>query len=123
MKQNQNNKSVKRPKIKKGDQVVVIAGDDKGPDVRRVLAVYPKTNRVLVEGVAVAKRAYKKGVNPQLPEGGIHDKEMPISISNVMLADPKGGQPTRIGVRVETKNDGTKIRVRYAKASGADIKE
>lgn len=146
MKKNQNTKSVKRPRIKKGDEVVVISGEyrkslqgtefndageriDAKPDSelrwqpRRVLAVYPKTNRILVEGVAVAKRSYKKGANPSFPEGGIHDKEMPIHISNVMLFDRKEGKPTRIGVRQESKSDGTKARIRYAKASGTDIKD
>lgn len=116
MNQKQNTKPAKLPRIKKGDDVVVISGSNKGKS-GRVLAVYPKDHRVLVEGVAVARRSYKKGANPNLPEGGIHDKGMPIAISNVMLADPKDGTPTRAGIRVETK-DGKETRVRYAKRSG-----
>ena len=121
MNQKQNTKPAKLPRIKKGDDVVVISGSNKGK-TGRVLAVYPKDQRVLVEGVAVARRSYKKGVNPNLPEGGIHDKGMPIAISNVMLADPKDGSPTRAGIRVES-NDGKENRVRYAKRSGTAFKD
>jgi large subunit ribosomal protein L24 len=121
MKNDKKNKQMgKRPRIKKGDQVVVIAGADKGTE-GRVLAVYPEKNRILVEGVAVAKRSYKQGQNPNLPQGGIHDKGMPIHISNVMLVDPKSGDPTRVGVRTETTKEGTSRRIRFAKASGVDI--
>lgn len=132
-----------RTRIKKGDYVIVIAGaarfdrvvneeeidsgktDEKErgkPQPRRVLAVYPKIDRILVESVAVAKRSYKKGSNPELPQGGIHDKGMPIHISNVMLVDPKEGTPTRIGMKTETK-DGKTIRTRFAKKSGTVIND
>ncbi len=121
MNQNQNTKPAKLPRIKKGDDVVVISGSNKGK-TGRVLAVYPKTSRVLVEGVALARRSYKKGSNPNLPEGGIHEKAMPIAISNVMLADPKDGTPTRAGIRVET-TDGKETRVRFAKRSGTAFKD
>ncbi len=146
MKKKQNTQSVKRPRIKKGDEVVVISGAyrkslkgtvlneagervENRPDSelrwqpRRVLAVYPKTNRILVEGVAVAQRSYKKGANPSFPEGGIHEKEMPIHISNVMLYDRKEDRPTRVGIREEVKTDGKLSRVRFSKASGTDIKD
>lgn len=103
-----------RPRIKKGDTVVVITGADKNKS-GRVLAVYPRESRVLVEGVRVAKRAYRKGANPDLPQGGIHEKEMPIHISNVMLAHPKTGAPTRMGVRYDEGKDGRRVRVRFAK--------
>ncbi len=63
------------------------------------------------------KRSYRKGVNPNLPQGGIHEKEAPIHISNVAIADPKTGKPTRVGVRTEAGKDGQTERVRYAKAS------
>ncbi len=122
MKQKLQTKPSKLPRIKKGDTVVVISGSNKTKS-GRVLEVYPKTSRVLVEGVAVAKRSYKKGANPELPDGGIHDKEMPINISNVMLADPKGGAPTRVGIRTETSKDGKETRVRYAKGSGTAFKD
>jgi large subunit ribosomal protein L24 len=122
MKHDKNKTMGKRPRIRKGDEVIVIAGADKDLEkVRRVIEVYPDQNRVLVEGVAVAKRSYKKNTNPNLPEGGIHEKEMPIHISNVMLADPKTGEATRVGVRTETGSDGKTRRIRYAKASGVDI--
>ncbi|MEP7220500.1 MAG: 50S ribosomal protein L24 [Bacteroidota bacterium] len=120
MKQNQNTKSVKLPRIKKGDEVIVISGSDKGKQ-GRVLQVLPKEGRVLVDGVRIARRSYKKSA--EFPEGGIHDKGMPIAISNVMLADPKSGEPTRVGVRVETGKDGKETRVRFAKASGTAFKD
>jgi large subunit ribosomal protein L24 len=122
MKNTDNKNLAKLPRIKKGDDVVVITGSNKGKS-GRVLAVYPKTHRILVEGVAVAKRSYKKGAHPDLAEGGIHDKEMPIDISNVMLADPKTGAPTRIGIKVETQKDGSTARVRVAKSSGSVFKD
>lgn len=122
MKSNITNKPAKLPRIKKGDEVVVISGSNKGKS-GRVLAVYPKTHRILVEGVAIARRSYKKGMNPDLAEGGIHDKAMPIDISNVMLADPKTGAPTRVGIQVETRKDGGTSRVRVAKASGTAFKD
>lgn len=103
-----------RPRIKKGDTVVVITGADKNKS-GRVLAVYPRESRVLVEGVRVAKRHYRKGANPDLPQGGIHEKEMPIHISNVMLAHPTTGAATRTGVRYDEGKDGRRVRVRFAK--------
>ncbi|MBC8145650.1 MAG: 50S ribosomal protein L24, partial [bacterium] len=93
-----NTSAAHRPRIRKGDSVVVITGADKGK-TGRVLAVYPRESRILVEGVRVAKRSYRKGANPSLPQGGIHEKEMPVHISNVMLAHPKTGAPARLGVR------------------------
>jgi large subunit ribosomal protein L24 len=80
-------------KLKKGDQVVVIAGKDKGK-TGTVTKVSPATNRVLVAGVNVIKKATKP--NPQSNEGGgIIEKEAPIHASNVMLLDPKTGKGTR----------------------------
>ena len=73
-------------KIKKGDKVKVIAGDDKGV-VGEVVAALPRSNRVIVEGVNVVKR-HSKPSNAN-PDGGIINKEMPISVSNVKLADKK----------------------------------
>src|SRR3954469_20821663 len=122
MKNTSNTTPAKLPRIKKGDEVVVISGSSKGKS-GRVLAVYPKTHRILVEGVQIAKRSYKKGANPDFADGGIHDKAMPIDISNVMLADPKTGAPTRVGMQVETKKDGSTVRVRVAKASGTAFKD
>ena len=73
-------------KIKKGDKVKVIAGDDKGV-VAEVLAALPRSNRVIVEGVNVVKR-HSKPSNAN-PDGGIINKELPISVSNVKLVDGK----------------------------------
>jgi len=73
-------------KIKKGDKVKVIAGDDKGV-VAEVVAALPRSNRVIVEGVNVVKK-HSKPSNAN-PDGGIIDKEMPISVSNVQLVDNK----------------------------------
>lgn len=106
-----------RTRIRKGDQVVVIAGADRGK-TGRVIEVYPTRNRVLVEGVNVAKRSWKKNANPSYPQGGIHDKGMPIHLSNVMFADPKTGAGTRLGVRRDENG-----RVRVAKASNTDLKD
>ena len=73
-------------KIKKGDKVEIIAGDDKGV-VAEVVAALPRSNRVIVEGVNVVKRHTKP--NNANPDGGIINKEMPISVSNVKLAETK----------------------------------
>lgn len=100
--------------VKKGDKVVVIAGKDKAK-TGKVLVVFPKEERVIVEGVNIVKRHTKP--NPVNPEGGIIEKEAPIHISNVQLADPKSGKPTRIGHKL--LQDGTKVR--YAKKSGEVI--
>ncbi|CCQ93739.1 ribosomal protein L24 (BL23) [[Clostridium] ultunense Esp] len=97
--------------VKKGDQVMVITGKDKGKK-GRVIAAYPKENRVLVEGVNLVKKHQKP--NPSNPQGGIITKEAPIHVSNVMPIDPKTGLPTRVGYRI--LEDGTKVRI--AKRSG-----
>ncbi len=99
--------------IKKGDNVVVIAGSSKGTK-GEVLEVLPKTNRVIVEQANTVKKHQKP---TQDNPGGIIEKAAPIHISNVMLVDPKTGEPTRIG-RKEV--DG-KIE-RYSKKSGEIIK-
>lgn len=92
-------------RVKREDTVVVIAGKDKGK-TGKVLRVFPKTNKVLVEGVNVITKHQKPtAVNPQ---GGIINKEAPIHISNVMPVDPETGKGTR--VRFEVK-DGQKVRV------------
>jgi large subunit ribosomal protein L24 len=97
----------KRAKIKKNDQVVVIAGRDKGKR-GRVLEVSPGDSKVKVEGVAIMKRHQK--ANPQSNRGGgIIDKEAFINISNVQLIDPQSGNPTR--VRYQIEGDGSKARV------------
>lgn len=101
-------------RIKKGDQVVVITGSDKGKR-GEVLSVLPKENRAVVRGVNVAQRHQKpRGMGEQ---GGIVAKELPIQLSNLMLIDPKTGKPTRVGFRV--LENGAKIRV--ARATGNAI--
>ncbi|ANM28598.1 50S ribosomal protein L24 [Acidobacteria bacterium Mor1] len=101
--------------VHKDDMVVVISGKDRDrTEPKRVLRVYPKTERVLVEGVNVIKRHTRP--NPQQNiKGGIVERESPIHMSNVMVVDPETGRPTRVGrKRLE---DGRWVRV--AKQSGA----
>ena len=99
--------------VKKGDNVVVISGKDKGKQ-GTILAAYPKKNRVLVEGVNIVKKHSKPSqVNPQ---GGIISREAAIHVSNVMPLDPKSGKPTRVGYKIE---NGKKVRV--AKISGETL--
>jgi large subunit ribosomal protein L24 len=107
----------KRSKIKKNDQVVVVAGRDKGRR-GRVLEVAPTKGKVKVEGVGMIKRHQK--ANPQANRGGgIVDKEAFIDISNVQLIDPQSGKPTRVKYQVE--GDGSKIRV--AAGSGHSVEK
>jgi large subunit ribosomal protein L24 len=105
----------KKLHIKKGDTVQVISGNYKGTK-GRVLEVIRKKNRAIVEGVNVMKKHTKP--NTENPQGGIVEKEASIHISNLMIVDPKTGEPTRIGRR-EDKNG--KL-VRYSKKSGEEIK-
>ncbi|MCK1997724.1 large subunit ribosomal protein L24 [Paenisporosarcina quisquiliarum] len=100
--------------VKKGDKVMVISGKDKGK-TGVVLTAFPKKDRVLVEGVNIIKKHMKP--NQANPQGGIVSHEAAIHVSNVMLIDPKTGEPTRVGSKVE---DGKKVRV--AKKSGEIIK-
>lgn len=96
-------------RIRKGDTVVVISGDDKGK-TGRVLSVDETKNRVIIEKVNFVKRHTKpKGSNRQ---GGILEKEAPVNMSNVMLWDPKAGRGVRVGTRI-TK-DGKRERVSRA---------
>ncbi len=100
--------------VKKEDTVIVITGKDKGKK-GRVIAAYPRENRVLIEGVNMIKKHAKPSqANPQ---GGIITQEAPIHVSNVMLVDPKSGKPTRVGYKV--LDNGKKVRV--AKKSGEVI--
>jgi large subunit ribosomal protein L24 len=106
-------------KIKKGDQVVVVAGRDKGRS-GLVIAAYPDRGKVLVQGVNVVKKNKKVTYQGQrgAKEGGISQAEAPIDVSNVQLADPDNNKrPVRVGYRVD--DDGKKIRV--ARPSGKDI--
>jgi large subunit ribosomal protein L24 len=107
----------KRSKIKKNDQVVVIAGRDKGRR-GRVLEVVPVKGKIKVEGIGMIKRHQK--ANPQANRGGgIVDKEAFIDVSNVQLIDPQSGKPTRVKYNVE--GDGTKTRL--AAASGHTLEK
>lgn len=100
--------------VKKDDTVIVISGKDKGKK-GRVIAAYPRENRVLVEGVNMMKKHQKP--NQQNPQGGIIEQEAPIHVSNVMHVDPKSGKVTRIGYKV--LDNGKKVRI--AKKSGEAI--
>ncbi|PIQ10128.1 MAG: 50S ribosomal protein L24 [Ignavibacteriales bacterium CG18_big_fil_WC_8_21_14_2_50_31_20] len=103
-------------KIRKNDNVIIIAGNSKGI-TGKVLKVFPKDNRVIVEGVSLRKRHTKP--NQANPQGGIIEMEAPINVSNVMLVDPKSGKPTKIGSKViiDDKTNKKKI-VRVSKKSG-----
>jgi large subunit ribosomal protein L24 len=107
----------KRAKIRKNDQVTIIAGRDKGRR-GRVLEVAPARGKVRVEGIGMIKRHQK--ANPQANRGGgIVDKESFIDISNVQLIDPQSGTPTRVKYHVES--DGSKTRM--ASKSGHSIEK
>ena len=97
-------------KIKKGDKVVVVSGRDKGRS-GEVVRVMPREERALVRGINVVKRHQKQTMKE---EGGIVRKELPIHLSNIALADPKDGKPTRVGFKI--LDDGRKVR--FAKRSG-----
>lgn len=123
--------------IKKDDLVQVITGRTSDPEKAakrglepgdkgkqgRVLAVFPETQKVLVEGVN--KRTHHLKASPAGGQGGIEQREAPIHVSNVALVDPEDNRPTKVGYRVETveRADGRtkQVRVRYSKRSGKDI--
>jgi len=106
----------KRAKIKKNDQVIVIAGRDKGKR-GRVLEVLPSRGKVKVEGAGVIKKHQR--ANPSANEGGgIIDKEAYLDISNVQLIDPDSRKPTR--VKYEIQGDGTKTRVAARSGQGLE---
>lgn len=100
-------------KIKKGDEVIVLTGKDKGKK-GEIIKMIPSEARALVQGINLVKRHTRQ---TQTEEGGIKTKEAPIHISNLALVDPKSGSATRVGFKVE--KDGTKVRI--AKASGEAI--
>ena len=101
--------------IKKGDTVKINAGDDKGQQ-GRVLEVLRDKNKAIVEGINMVSKHTK--ANAKNPQGGIVKKEAPVHISNLMVIDPKTGEATRIGRRLNEENK----LVRYAKKSGEEIK-
>ena len=100
--------------IKKGDNVVVISGEEKGKKAS-VIKTYPDKHKVVLEGVNMVSKHTKP--NSKQPQGGIVKQEAPIHISNLNLLDPKTNTPTRVGYRM----DGDK-KVRFAKKSGEEIK-
>jgi len=101
--------------IKKGDTVVVISGEDKGQK-GKVLEVLMGKERAIVEGINMVKKHTKP--NAAYPQGGIIEQEAPIHISNLLVADPKSGDATRVGRKLNDKNK----LVRYSKKSGEEIK-
>jgi large subunit ribosomal protein L24 len=107
------------PRIKAGDEVIVIGGKDRGKR-GKVLRVQPAKNRLFVEGAGIVKRHQKpqqvSGAQRAEQVGGVIEKEGPIHISNVMLVDPKEGKPTRVGIEIE---DGRRYRV--ARRSGTRL--
>jgi len=108
-------KARKHVKIRKNDQVVLMAGRDKGKR-GRVLAVAPLRGKVKVEGAGMIKRHQKAAGNRG---GGIIDKEAWIDISNVQVVDPQSGKPSRVGYKLD--GDGTKFRV--ATSSGHSLEK
>ncbi|MEA2907600.1 MAG: large subunit ribosomal protein [Alphaproteobacteria bacterium] len=103
-------------KIKKGDKVVVLTGRDKGR-TGEVIEVHPAAGRALVRGVNLIKRHQKQSAQQ---EGGIISKEAPLHLSNLAVADPKDGKPTRVGFKFVGQGDGRR-KVRVAKRSGVEI--
>jgi large subunit ribosomal protein L24 len=99
--------------VRKGDQVMVLAGDDKGK-TGQVIQIFPDKNRAIVEGVNIVKKHVKATQNE---EGGIQEMEATIHLSNLAVLDPKTGEPTRIGRREENG-----ASVRYSKKTGNVIK-
>jgi large subunit ribosomal protein L24 len=100
-------------KIRKGDKVVVLTGRDKGR-TGEVIEVRPGEGRAVVRGINMVKRHQRQTAQQ---EGGIISKELPVHLSNIAIADPKDGKPSRVGFKVQP--DGKKIRI--AKRSGAEI--
>jgi large subunit ribosomal protein L24 len=103
-------------KIRKNDNVMVIAGNARGKS-GKVLKVYPERERVIIEGVNIIKRHSRP--NQKNPQGGIVQREAAIHVSNVMLLDPKTNEVTRVGTRVVLDAvTGKKKRMRVAKTTG-----
>ena len=106
-------------KIKKGDNVHVITGAYKGT-IAEVTKVFPKEDKVIVEGVNMVKKHQKP--TQQNPDGGIIEKEAPIHVSNVMAYDSKAKKASRIGFEVKEDKKGNKNKVRVFKKTGAEVK-
>ncbi|MGH9367340.1 MAG: 50S ribosomal protein L24 [Thermoanaerobaculia bacterium] len=106
---------MKKPRLKKNDLVVVIAGKDRGRQ-GKILRILPAKRRVIVERVNLIKRHTRPNPSKNIA-GGISEKEAPIAISNVMLVDPDKNAPTRIGRRLDAEGH----LERFAKKSGAAL--
>ncbi len=100
--------------IRKGDEVIILAGKDKGQK-GKVLKVLVKEQKAIVEGWNMVSKSMKP--NAKNPQGGIVKQEAPIHISNLSLIDPKSGKPTRVSIKHEGKNV-----IRISKKSGEEIK-
>jgi large subunit ribosomal protein L24 len=103
-------------KIRKGDKVVVLTGRDKGR-TGEVIEIETARDRALVRGVNMVKRHQKQSARQ---EGGIISKEAALHLSNLALADPKTGKPTRVGFKFVGQGD-SRRKVRFAKSSGVEI--
>ena len=103
-------------KIRKGDKVVVLTGRDKGRS-GEVIEVRPRENRAVVRGVHMVKRHQRQTAQQ---EGGIISKESSVHLSNLAVADPKDGKPTRVGFKFVGEG-GARRKVRMAKRSGVEI--
>ena len=103
-------------KIRKGDKVVVLSGRDRGRS-GEVIEVRPDDGRALVRGINMVNRHQKQTAQQ---EGGIISKEATIDLSNLALADPKDGKPTRVGFKFVGEGD-SRRKVRFAKRSGVEI--
>ena len=103
-------------KIRKGDKVIVLSGRDKGR-TGEVFEVRPDESKALVRGINMVRRHQKQTAQQ---EGGIISKEAAVHLSNLALADPKDGKPTRIGFKFMGEGDNRR-KVRVAKRSGVEI--
>ncbi len=103
-------------KIRKGDKVVVLTGRDKGR-TGEVVEVRPADDRALVRGINMVKRHQRQTAQQ---EGGIISKELAVHLSNIALADPKDGKPTRVGFKFIGEGE-QRRKVRFAKRSGVEI--
>jgi large subunit ribosomal protein L24 len=106
-------------KIRTGDTVHVIAGENKGTE-GKVLRVETKTDRVVVEGVNIVKKHQRaQQAGRRMTQAGVIEFEAPIHVSNVMLVCPHTGKPTRVGIRINAAGK----RVRFSHASNQDIED
>lgn len=106
-------------KLKKNDIVMIVAGNDRGK-TGKILKVFPKNKRLIIEGINMRKRHTKP--SQKNPQGGILEKEASIHVSNVMMLDPKTNEPTRLGAQIILdEKSGKQKRARVSKASGEMI--